>query len=95
MKFSLSALVSLAAVIQVMASVPLKTPMVLTIVTDWEEGFVTVEGDAPVDIGTGGESVSLDVDGSHRTYQRVTEIHFDNVDPDNKKGFSISRNLGG
>ena len=95
MKLSLSALVSFAAVMRVMASVPLKTPMVLTIVTDWDEGFVTVEGEAPVDIGTGGDPVSLDVDGSHNTYQRVTEMHFDNVDPDNKKGFSISRNLGG
>jgi len=91
MKFSSSALLALAAIMPVIASVvPLKIPMVLTIVTDWDNGNVQVAGQPAVQISLPGDPISIDVDGAPRTYQRATEIHFDKVDPDHKVKVSIS-----
>ena len=84
MKFSLSALLALAAVMPVIASVPLKIPMALTIVTDWDDGMVTVKGEPSIDISMTGDQISIDVEGSPKTYRLVTEIPFDNVYPDHQ-----------
>jgi hypothetical protein len=90
MKFSLSALLALAAVMPVIASVPLKIPMALTIVTDWDDGTVTVKGEPSIDISMPGDQISIDVEGSPKTYRLVTEIPFDNVDPDHKVRVDMS-----
>jgi hypothetical protein len=84
MKFSQSALLAFATVMPVIASVPLKIPMVLTIVTDWDNGGITVDDQPPIDLSIPDDQISIDVQGSPKTYRRVTEIPFVNVDPDYK-----------
>jgi hypothetical protein len=93
MKFSISALIALATVMPVIASVPLKIPMVLTIVADWDEGYVEVDGKPAVYINMPGDPISIDVNGSPQTYQRITEIPFENVDPDHKVKLTIGTRL--
>jgi hypothetical protein len=73
----------------VIASVPLKIPMVLTIVSDWDNGYVEVDDKPAVYINMPGDPISIDVNGSPQTYQRITEIPFENVDPDHKVKLSI------
>jgi len=97
MKMSLSAFAALAAIMPAIASEPLNIPMVLTVVTSWRDGSVTLPGEAPFDIGIDGkgDEVSIVVGESLQTYQRVGEIHFDNIDPKDKRRVQFSRLIEG
>jgi hypothetical protein len=97
MKFSLSTFAALAAIMPVIASEPLKIPMVLTVVTNWQDGSVTLPGQPPFDIGIDGkgDEVSIVVGESLQKYQRIGEILFDNIDPNDKRRVQFSRLIDG
>jgi hypothetical protein len=97
MKFSLSTFAALAAIMPVIASEPLKIPMVLTVVTSWQDGSVTLPGQPPFDIGIDGkgDEVSIVVGESLQKYQRIGEILFDNIDPNDKRRVQFSRLIDG
>jgi hypothetical protein len=81
----------------VIASEPLKIPMVLTVVTSWQDGSVTLPGQPPFDIGIDGkgDEVSIVVGESLQKYQRIGEILFDNIDPNDKRRVQFSRLIDG
>lgn len=97
MKFTFSTLLALAAVLPAVAAVPLKIPMVLGIVTDWKDGYVTVDNGDAIEISTLPNPLTLpiEVNGEMKYYTHVTDLFFDEVDENIKKHVTTSRVIDG
>jgi len=94
MQLTLSTLFALATVLSVAALEQLKDHLTVTVVTDWTTGYISY-GEESHDVAQLNDPIHVVVDGEDKVYQRVMRLNFENVDPEDTREISITRNEDG